>query len=192
MGLEDSAFGREDFSFGPGYMYADTQSGGENLLLGDTDSIKIKFGVSKTDLKSSQKGNQPADRAVDGQTCEITMGLAMATLARLEQVQAGFIVDRDTDGNPRQLFFSKVIGQRDSARATQYTFKEIIDGVEATEEDNPMHIIDFPKCCPKGDPVELTFDAATQRYYGTMLFCYESDELDNAGRKVYFKSRRKV
>jgi hypothetical protein len=188
--MTDSAFGKTDFAFGPGKLYWDTETGGENMDLGGTDQIKITMSTKKIELKESQAGDRPADRAVSAQVVQISCGLARATLERLEQVVQGFHLETNTAGTVTRIWGSDVIGQRDSAILKQLTFVEIIDGVESTD---PFCIIDFWKAAPMTESTELVFDATTQRYYGVMFECYKDDtKVDDEGRSTYWASREQV
>lgn len=188
--MDNSALGFDSLSFGPGNLYYDTATGGENIYLGETDSMKISLKTNKIDLKTSQAGDRPADKAVSSQYVEITCGLAQATLERLEQVQQGLVVDRDANGIAQKIHFEDAVGQRDSSLFKQLTFFEVIDGKDATEQSQPLNIIDFFNAVPSTDSVELTYDATTQRYYGIMFTVYKSSNLHPVtGKALYFSSR---
>jgi hypothetical protein len=186
----NSAFGQETYSFGPGYLYWDTAPGGENILLGDTDSIVITKEVKKVELKASQKGDVAADKAVSGQIVTITAGLAQATIDRMEQVIQGFKAERDNLGATIQIHGVSVLGQRDSSIAKRLTFKEIIDGVEADESTQFLHIIDFFKTAPSSESTALTYDATTQRYYGVAFMAYQDETRQYQGANKFWSSRR--
>jgi len=182
-----SAFGSQNFAFGPGKLYWDSATGGENIDLGGTDQIKITMSVKKIELKESQAGDRPADRAVSAQVYQISCGLSRATVERLEAIVQGFHVEKDTAGNPTRIWGSDVMAQRDSDIVKQLTFKAIRDGEES---DDPLDIIDFWKAAPMTESTELVFDAATQRYYGVMFECYKDDaHVDDEGKSTYFASR---
>lgn len=183
----DSLFGKATLSFGPANFYWDTESGGVNLFLGPVDSMSIKLMTNKLDLKSAQGGDQPTDRAVISQQFQMTLGMGAATVERLEQIQQGFVVERDTNNVIKRLHLSNIIGQRDSSIWKQITIKEIVDGIES---DDPFDIWDFWQVAPMNDSVELAFDAASQRFYATAFQTYKSPfHLDQNGRETYGASR---
>lgn len=190
MADTQSVFGSQNFAFGPGKLYWDTATGGEDVNLGGTDQIKIMMSVKKIELKESQAGDRPADRAVSAQVYQISCGLSRATLERLEQVVQGLYVEKDTAGEPIRIWGSDVMAQRDSDILKQLTFIAIRDGIESTD---PFDIIDFWKAAPMTESTELVFDASTQRYYGVMFECYKDEtKLDDTGRATYFASREVV
>jgi hypothetical protein len=178
------AFGDAQLSFGPGRLYWDTGSGGENLDLGETDSIVITLAVAKIELKTSQEGDRPADRAVSGQTYQARAGLARATAERLAKIVQGFKIVTNSAGEITRIYGSKVVGQRDSDIWKQLTFKEYEDGKITT---NPLRIVNFPNAAPMTESTELTYDATTQRFYGVVFETYESaDHLDPDGNPTYW------
>lgn len=182
-----SAFGSQNFAFGPGKLYWDSATGGENIDLGGTDQIKITMSVKKIELKESQAGDRPADRAVSAQVYQISCGLARATVERLGAIVQGFHVEEDTAGEPKRIWGSDVMAQRDSDIVKQLTFIAIRNGEESTD---PLDIIDFWRVAPMTESTELVFDAATQRYYGVMFECYKDDShVDDDGKSTYFASR---
>jgi len=188
--MTDSVFGNTDFAFGPGNIYWDTATGGEELDLGGVDQITLTMQVSKIELREAQAGDRPADRAVSAQVYQISCGLSRATIERLGEIVQGFHVEEDTAGDPIRIWGSDVLSQKDSDIVKQLTFKEIVDGSETT---NPLRIIDFWKVAPMTESVELVFDATTQRYFGVMFECYKSDDnLDDEGSSTYWATREVV
>lgn len=186
----DSVFGSDRFAFGPGKLYWDTATGGKNVNLGGTDSIKITMQVKKIELKESQAGDRPADRAVSAQIYQIACGLSRATIERLEQIVQGLHVEKDASSHPVRIWGSDVMAQRDSSLVKQLTFVEIVDGIESID---PFRTIDFWKVAPMTESTELVFDASTQRYYGVVFECYKDEsKLDDNGRATYFASREVV
>ena len=190
MADTQSAFGSQNFAFGPGKLYWDTATGGDDVDLGGTDQIKITMSTKKIELKESQAGDRPADRAVSAQVVQIACGLSRATLERLEQVVQGFHVEKNTALEPIRIWGADVMAQRDSDVVKQLTFIAIRDGVESTD---PFDIIDFWKVAPMTESAELVFDASTQRYYGVVFECYKDEtKVDDTGRATYWASREAV
>jgi len=178
------AFGDKLLSYGPGRIYWDTASGGDNIDLGETDSIVVTLNVSKIELRTSQAGDRPADRAVSAQVYQVRAGLARATAERLAKIVQGFKIETNSAGEIVRIWGSKVVGQRDSSIWKQLTFKEYEDGVPSTD---PLRIVNFPNAAPMTESTELTYDATTQRFYGVMFEVYESeDHLDPDGKPTYW------
>ena len=188
--MTNSAFGSTNFAFGPGKLYWDTATGGENIDLGGTDQITITMQVNKIELRESQAGDRPADRAVSSQVYQISCGLSRATIERLSEIVQGFHVEEDTAGNPIRIYGTDILSQKDSSIVKQLTFKEIVDGAVTT---NPLRIIDFWEVAPMTESVELVYDATTQRYFGVMFECYKSeDNVDDEGNATYWATREVV
>lgn len=185
--MTDSLFGKSSLTFGPANTYWDTESGGDNRYLGEVDQTTLRVSTQKIDLKTAQAGDRPADRAVSAQTVEVEQGLAQATVERMEDVQQGFSVDRDTNNVITRLHIADVVGQRDLSIAKTMTIKELDAGVETTD---PAEIWDIWRAAPNSESVELLYDAVSQRYYSVMFLAYkEPNILDNLGRAVYCSSR---
>jgi len=188
--MTDSAVGSNTFAFGPGKLYWDTETGGEEIDLGGTDQITLTMQTSKIELRESQAGDRPADRAVSAQVFQISCGLSRATIERLAEIVQGFHVEEDTAGNPIRIWGRDVLSQKDSSIVKQLTFKEIVDGAVTTD---PLRIIDFWKVAPMTESVELVYDATTQRYFGVMFECYKSDDhVDDEGKSTYWATREVV
>ncbi len=191
----NSMLGRDDFSFGPAYLDWDTGSGGLNLDMGETDMWKLKYELSKLDLKTSQAGDRPADRAIKSQMLMIDGGLAQANVDRLAEAVQGIEIERDSQGRPTRVWFSSLLGQRDSSRQRQLTFSEIIDGKKADPTTQPFGVLDIWKAVPNTESAELTFDATGQRYFPISFTAYiarEAQYLDHEGRPTYGALRNKV
>jgi len=188
--MTDSAFGNNEFAFGPGRLYWDSATGGDETDIGGTDQITITMQISKIELRESQGGDRPSDRAVSAQIYQISCGLSRATIERLEKIVQGFHVEEDSAGDPIRVYGTDILSQKDSDIVKQLTFKEIVDGAVTT---NPLRIIDFWKVAPLTESVELVFDATTQRYFGVMFECYKSDDnLDDEGNSTYWATREVV
>jgi hypothetical protein len=190
MANTKSAFGSDQFAYGPGKLYWDTETGGANVDLGGTDSITISMAVSKIELKESQAGDRPADRAVSSQVYQVKCGLSRATLERLEEVVQGFHLEKDSAGAPIRVWGSDMLAQRDSSIWKQLTFKAIVDGVESSD---PFDIIDFWRAAPMTESSELVFDASSQRFFGIVFECYKDPtKVDDEGRATYWASRASI
>lgn len=167
---------------GPCNLRFDTASGGEDLDLGGVDQVTFRFGVEKTDLVTAQGGTDAQDRVVTASMCEIECGLAEATLERMKAVIQGFEVN-EVGGSIVGFSFGPSIGQRDSSILKEMTLTRVIDGVESTD---PLDQIRVFQVAPVSSS-ELTYDAATQRYVGTMFKAYRSStQLSPTGRKLFF------
>lgn len=183
--MTDSILGGGTFSFGPSNLYFDTDSAGADIFLGFFDSLIFRWGVQKIPLVSAQTGSEPDDMAVSGHLAELELGLAQATLERLEQTVQGFVLERVVTV-PKRFHGSSVIGQRDSSIRKQATLFNIVNGVESIA---PLDIIDFWFLAPTAT-AEWTFDAATQRFVKVAFKAYRRDDkLDPNGAPTYFRSR---
>lgn len=180
-------FGSERFAFGPGNFYFDTASGGENLFLGDVDSMTLSMGIAKIGLRSAQQGDRDADRAVSAQTMTVSLGMAQPTIDRLENVFQGFQVERDSGNNIISYGWANVIGERDSEIAKQGSLFLIEKGVQTTD---PFKIIDVYCMAPSTETAELNYNATDQRYFPVEFFAYESANLHpSTGARLYWNSR---
>lgn len=186
--MTDHLFGKSELSFGPCNLYWDTAQGGQNLAMGGFDSLKVRMAVQKIGLREAQAGARDADKAVSAQEYVIEAGFSRMTAERMAATFQGFEIDYATDGiTPQRLFISDVVGQRDSSIRKQLTLKEIVDGLESTD---PFEIWDFWQVAPMNESVELNYDAETQRFVGTVFYCYKDDNvLDHNGRATYAASR---
>lgn len=184
-------FGGSSFSFGPGFLYFDTASGGENLNLGKTENIVMTFNTTRLGLRSSQDGDTDADRAISGQEMLMTANLAQPTLERLELIWPGFEVEKDSNGNITGYGWTNVLNRRDVENAVQATFFEIVEGLEANPATQQFRIIDIYCVAPQQESAEVTYDATTQRFFPLDFKCYPSANLSASGRNLFFKSRTK-
>lgn len=182
-----SLWGKPELSFGPAQIFWDSASGGINMDMGGVDSLVVTKSITKIGLREAQAGDRDADRAVSAQQYDIVFGMSRATIERNEQVVQGFEVEKDSGGNPTRIYGVDLVGQRDSSIAKQLTVHEIVDGVLST---NPLEIIDFPVTAPNIESNELTFDAATQRFYTVAFLVYKHPTLQSPnGRPIYWQSR---
>ena len=167
---------------GPCNIYYDTASGGENLNLGGVDQVTLRFGVEKTDLTTAQTGTDAADKVVTSSFCEIECGLAEATLERLAATVQGFEVNT-VGASIVGYSFGPAIGERDSSILKQLTLIRVLDGIESTDPLDELVVFS----AAANANAELTYDAASQRYIGTMFKAYRSPTLTSVtGRPVFF------
>lgn len=175
--------GEEEFSLGPANAIYDTASGGENLLVGDTDQFTLMYGVEKADLVSSQGGTRAQNKVQVADYCELNFGLAQAGLERMEAFQQGFRVKRNMSAEITGFCFSSGIGTRDLNIAKQMRFVAIKDGQNSTE---PFDYVDIWKFAPTGT-VEQTYNAGDQRFVQIAGTGYkDSNNPDEEGRPTYF------
>lgn len=171
-------------SLGPAKIVFDTVTGGTNTDLGETDSIILRFGVEKADLKTSQYGTQPKDKVVTGEMCSIEFGLAESSIERLEKVLQGFRV-KYSGSSPTGYSFGGSLGQRDSDILKQMTLTLIENGQPSTD---PLDKITIWKVAPMVN-IEYTYDAGTQRFAKISMMAYkDSDHPDVSGVATYFGS----
>lgn len=171
-------------SLGPAKIVFDTATGGTNTDLGETDSIILRFGVEKADLKTSQYGTQPKDKVVTGEMCSIEFGLAESSIERLEKVLQGFRVKYALT-TPTGYSFGSSLGQRDSEILKQMTVTLIEGGTVSTD---PLDKITIWKVAPMVN-IEYTYDAQTQRFAKVSMMAYKDDaHPDVSGAGSYFGS----
>lgn len=178
--LGSSILGR---NLGPCNVYWDIASGGANIYVGKTDATTIRKTVEKTDLVTSQDGAGRADAVITTETWEIEFGMAQATLER----QAEFDESIELNLSGPDIIgasFASVIGNGDLDNAKRMKVVRIKDGIDSTD---PLDTITFflARITPSW---ELTYDAATQRFMGTMAYCYKDpDNVDSLGRPLFCK-----
>lgn len=188
-GLNDSLLGRSILDVGPASLIYDTVTGGDSLDLGETDQSSLKLETAYGDLLTSQNGTLAKDQFVSGQRAVLAIGMAEATLDKLELVLPGLEVIRDTDGNPLYYSWASVIGQRASSKEKQLTLLAWVDGIVS---DDPLDITDFWRASPVTSEIESIFNADGQRFFKVMFICQkDTTQLDSLGRPTFFKSREK-
>jgi hypothetical protein len=171
MSYPNSLLGKLVPDLGPANVYTESDESGEaDLLLTPCDSVKITHGTDQADLMEADNGTQPVDSVVTGHNILIAFGMSRATLIKLEAVQKGLNLRRDTAGNIVGLEFASAIGLRDSSVAKRLTVVEVEGGVE--QRKVPGRVLHFVFAAPRTDAVELTFDAASQRYWATTFRAY--------------------
>lgn len=168
-------------NLGPCNVYFDTESGGTNTYMGKTDQTTIRKTTEKTDLVTSQDGAGRADAVITTETWEVEFGMAQATLERQAEIDESIDLVM-TGPNITGAFFSSVIGNGDLENAKQMKIVRIKDGEDST---NPLDTITLNKARITAS-WELVFDAASQRFMGTMAYCYKDpDVLDSLGRPTF-------
>jgi len=190
-----SILGKESLELGPANIYVkplivssvatDWADVSDWIYLGETESSTLRLITSKTDLNSSQKGTRPADKVVTGQQAQIETNLGQAYLERLEEIQQGLYLKK-TGETVEQWQFTKRLGEQDSDVLFWVKMVKINAGIESTN----LLDIAYMKAAPMTEQAELTFDAATQRFYGLLLEAYENDTgayavSDDSGRPAY-------
>ncbi len=170
-------------NLGPCNVYWDTETGGVNLFLGKTDATTIRKTTEKTDLVTSQDGAGRADAVITTETWEVEFGLAQATLDRQAEIDES--IDTNLSGpDIIGAYFASVIGNGDLENAKQMKIIRIKNGVDST---NPLDTITFWKARVTSS-FELVYDAASQRFMGTMAYCYkDEDHPDSLGRPTFAK-----
>lgn len=175
--------GNENLDLGPCNAYWDTATGGADIDLGGFDSLVWRFGHEKTDLTYAQYGTGPANRVVTASTCEIELGMAMATPERLAAVLQGADLVTDTAGEPIGFSFAGAIGERDDQIWKQMKIVKVEGSVESTD---PMDEATVFRAAPTGS-IEFTYDAASQRFARITFTCYrDPDQLDSQNRPQFF------
>lgn len=182
-------FGGPRLALGPASAGWDTSSGGDNLSLGLFQSLIVRDTTEYTDLTASQKGTGRADASETSHTCQVEISFATPTAEIMAATFPGITIIKNSAGDVIQMCGSKRIGQRHSDIWKQMTCTEWVGGKES---NGPLRIVDFWRAAPMGN-LEITFDAATQRFVGNVLECYENeDELDEEGFPTFWKTREVV
>jgi len=168
-------------NLGPCNIYFGTESGGPNIYMGKTDATTIRKTTEKTDLVTSQDGAGRADAVITTETWEVEFGLAQATLERQAEIDES--IDLVLSGpDIVGAHFASVIGNGDIENAHQMKITRIKDGVDST---NPLDTLTLHLARITAS-WELVYDAQSQRFMGTMAYCYKSpDNLDSQGRPTF-------
>jgi hypothetical protein len=142
------------------------------LDLGKTSDVSVKIKFGKTDLKSIQTGDNPADRVVTSYECTVETEILEPSVERLIKVLSGFDGVWDpTIVNYKNLFVYLPLGARDSDTAKPLHLFAIKEG--EVKYDAPYHWT-FVKACPEVD-AEVKFNASDQRAFKVMFYCYPVD-----------------
>jgi len=180
----NSILGRDTLSLGPANLYVkkrfvagvetDWESATGWTYLGLTESAVFRSSTTKTDLSASQRGTRAADKAVSAQNVQIEVGLGQPTLERLEIIQQGLKLERDPGtGEITQWKIVSVLGERDSDAAVEMWLK-FVEIDRGSEMPGKTHTV-YAKASPATESVELTFDAAAQRFFSVMFEAYLND-----------------
>lgn len=184
--LSRTFMGDQTEELGPGYLDWDTAIGGQNLSLGDFDSITIRFSGTKTPLVGSQYGTEPKDQVLTGVQCEVECGMGQASPARMKEVFQIVEFAEDSSSQLIQMAGVNPIGQKDSTLVKQMTFTRQLDGVKSTYAGD---IVDFWRIAP-APTAELVYDAATQRFVKLTFRGYADDtKLAPSGVATFWKTR---
>jgi len=169
---------------GPCNATLGTASGETEVGLGEFENVTLKFGSEKTDLFTAQGGTTAQDAVVSGSFCDVEISLAQATLERMSATVQGFETN-SLSGSIVGFSFGPAIGERDSSIQQQLTLVRVIDSIESTD---PLDTIDIWKFVFNAN-IEMTFDAATQRFVGLAGRAYRSStHLSPTGRPTFFGS----
>jgi hypothetical protein len=170
-------------NLGPCNVYFGTETGGPNIYMGKTDATTIRKTTEKTDLVTSQDGAGRADAVITTETWEVEFGLAQATLDRQAEIDES--IDLNLSGSDIiGAHFASVIGNGDLENAHQMKIVRIKNGVDST---NPLDTLTLWKARITSS-WELSYDASTQRFMGTMAYCYKDEnEVDSLGRPTFGK-----
>lgn len=196
MAETNSILGRRQLDLGPSNVYVkplfissvetDWADNSDWIDLGFVESLTQRFINTKTDLNASQEGTRPADKVITGQQAQIETNLGQPFLERLELIQQGLTLIKDSAGLITQWQFGKRLGERDSDTFFWVRAIKIERGIESVD------LLDrsFMKAAAMSDTVELVFDAATQRFYGVLFESYLNDTgafsvVDTEGRFAY-------
>jgi hypothetical protein len=186
MANTSTFFGGAQLALGPASVDWDTASGGASLSLGTFASVIVRDTTEYTDLVESQQGTGAADKAETAHTVQVEVSMARPTAERLAAVFPGITIETNSAGAVTRMVGSKRIGQRHSDIWKQMTVTEWVSGAVSVA---PLRIVDFWYAAPMGN-LEITFDAATQRFVGNVFECYKSDtQLDASNYPTFWKTR---
>lgn len=199
-----SLLGSPQLDLGPANIYlkqrfinsveTDWDSDSDYLSAGKTESTTLRLITGKTELKSSQGGERPDDKVVTSQQCQVEAALGQATLERLALFQQGIELIKNSAGDIVRWMFTKKLGQRDSDNQFWVKVIKINAGVESTD---PLEI-SYMRASPSTDSVDIVFDSATQRFFGTIMEAYENVDGDypvispDTGAAAYIWSKEDV
>jgi hypothetical protein len=142
--------------------------------LGLTNDVSVKLKFGKTDLKSIQTGDNPADRVVTSYECTIETEILQPSIERLKEVLSGFEGQWDsTNKDYKNMYVYLPLGARDSDIARPLHLFAIKDG--EVKYDDLYHWV-FPKACAEVD-AEVKFNATDQRAFKVMFYCYPVEKV---------------
>jgi hypothetical protein len=187
-----SIFGKNYLQMGPSNIYIKPIALGSWdidtnwIALGLTESVIFRSITSKGDLKASQKGDRPYDKVIISQQCQVEAGLGQASLETLEYVGQGISLIKDSNNVITQAMIVNKLGSRDRENLFWVKIVELDGNVESTDPLDSVYML----AAPSSDTVELTFDATTQRFWGTMFEAYENEDdatlvVDDDGNSAY-------
>ncbi len=149
--------------------------------LGYNEAVTLKYGLTKTGMKSAQEGTNDADAAVTGYKCEVEFGMVAATPSRKAKVLQGWKLNRDTStGLIKGQAFTFPIGQLDS---NVWDELRIVRWRGGAESSAAMDTILITRAAPVADS-EAKFDASTQMIFKTMFKGYVDDTVLFGGAPV--------
>lgn len=165
-------------------IVADSMTKVSLLSLGGTDATTLKFGINKTELKESQKGDSPADMAVTGYMCEVEMGLTRPSLSRMDRILQGFSTFRNVGtGDIDGAGFGFPIGETDLEIVAPLHLVRIVKGAESTDPKDHLTIL---RAAPMVDAEDVK-DATTQLIFKTMFRGYIDETTELGGVPLLFK-----
>jgi len=189
MATTSTFFGGANLALGPASVDWDTASGGEDLDLGTFQSVIVRDSTEFTDLVESQQGTGAADKVETAHTCQVELSFARPTAERMAAVFPDIVIETNTAGAVTRMSGSKRIGQRHSDVWKQMTVTEWVSGAKSVL---PLRIVDFWYAAAVPN-IEITYDAASQRFVGAVFECYKNDdELDDDGYPTFWKTREVV
>lgn len=151
--------------------------------MGGTDSTTLAFGLEKTDLMESQKGTTAADKAVSGYNCSVTMGLTRATPERLQAVNQGIRLIRDTTtAAVESIAFGFPAGETDLEITRELRLIRIRKGAPSTD---PLDVVRILKAAPTSS-AEQPKDASTQEILSVVFTGYIDEETVLDGMPLIF------
>ena len=172
-----SFLGTPDLELGAANVYVkspisldwDDESGWVDLGL--VENILWRRIASKTDLLAAQGGTRPSDKVITEQRVQIEAGLGQAFLERLVLVVQDLKLEKTGDVVNQWMIVNK-LGERDSQARFWLRVIKINAGIESADPlDRAYSLVS-----PMSETVELTYDAATQRFFGLLFEAYLNDD----------------
>lgn len=176
--------GEKKYGYGPGRLYWDTETGGDNIDLGPTNGITWEMIHNWLGLRSADAGDKDDESAVTASDWIITTGLAKPGYETLVRMMPGFEATRDSGTNDIvSVSGIQARGWNTEDHRVQVTFKEYDRETNAITT-NPWRIVDFWAVAPMPETLSLNWNATEQRYFQIRLHARES-ELHTAPSGAY-------
>jgi len=152
-----------------GYELGPCQIVYDGVDIGDTEGgVTIRIAESSADLKSDQKGSEPADTIITGTAATIECNLASIDLSNFALAHKTDVIT--SDGKQKVVIKPNVgMSLRDNAK--KLIIKPYVDGAVTTD---PNKWITFPLAGIRADE-ELVYNVDTQRVIKVTFIAFATD-----------------